>query len=403
MPRELGNVKGQSLDLFAGPGGWDVAAREHGLDPLGIEYDDAACATREAAGLRTLQADVAALDPRDFAPCELLIASPPCQAWSMAGKRAGERDKQHVVACAHELAAGSDTRAEHAAKCEDGRSLLVVEPLRFALALGPRRIALEQVPPVLGLWSLFATLLQAHGYRTWAGVLSAERYGVPQTRKRAILMASLDGPVHPPAPTHQAYVPGEPAGEQHTLEGTLEPWVSMAQALGWGGATVNTRGARSTEGGNEFDAGQPSWTLTGKARSWTLRNGNQENASEREADEPAGTLFFGRRLNEVSWFRNDAQEHTGVRREDEPAPTIKSGHSTAQMGWTEDPKRDIRDGGVRVTLQEALILQGFPPDYPVAGSRTKQFEQTGNAVPPPLAHAVLASLNTAVQSPEKAA
>ena len=44
------------LDLFAGPGGWDCAATELGLDPLGIEYDDNACATRKAAGLRTLQA-----------------------------------------------------------------------------------------------------------------------------------------------------------------------------------------------------------------------------------------------------------------------------------------------------------------------------------------------------------
>ena len=74
-----------AVDLFAGPGGWDVGARELGLDPLGIELDDAACRVREAAGLRTLQGDVAALDPLDF-PCDLLIASPPCTAFSMAGK-----------------------------------------------------------------------------------------------------------------------------------------------------------------------------------------------------------------------------------------------------------------------------------------------------------------------------
>ena len=66
-----------ALDLFAGPGGWDVGAQSLGLDPLGIEWDDAACQTRAAAGLRTHQGDVAALDPRDFAPCDLLIASPP--------------------------------------------------------------------------------------------------------------------------------------------------------------------------------------------------------------------------------------------------------------------------------------------------------------------------------------
>lgn len=74
------------VDLFAGPGGWDVGAQRLGLDPVGIEWDDAACQTRRAAGLTTVQGDVAQLDPLDYQPCDLLIASPPCQAWSKAGR-----------------------------------------------------------------------------------------------------------------------------------------------------------------------------------------------------------------------------------------------------------------------------------------------------------------------------
>jgi DNA (cytosine-5)-methyltransferase 1 len=41
------------IDLFAGPGGWDLAAQSLGMEVVGVELDDAACATREAAGLRT--------------------------------------------------------------------------------------------------------------------------------------------------------------------------------------------------------------------------------------------------------------------------------------------------------------------------------------------------------------
>lgn len=230
-PRRSDNV----IDLFAGPGGWDVAAHRMGLDPLGIEWDDAACATREAAGLRTLQADVAQLDPLDFAPCDVLIASPPCQAWSMAGKGGGRRDIDLVMRATHDIAAGNDTRPELREECEDPRSMLVVEPLRWVLALKPRYIACEQVPPVLGYWNLIASLLEQHGYRCWAGVLEAERYGVPQTRERAILMASLDGQPHPPRATHQRYVKGEPQRHDFTLEGEVLPWVSMADALGWVG------------------------------------------------------------------------------------------------------------------------------------------------------------------------
>ena len=219
----------KALDLFAGPGGWDVAARELGLDPLGIEYDDAACATRRAAGLRTLQADVAALDPDDFAPCDLLIASPPCQAWSMAGKRQGELDKERVMALAGTWAA--NPAAPAGGGWADERSPLAAQPIRWASVLRPRLMAWEQVPPVLELWSHCAQLLEDIGYRCWTGILSAERFGVPQTRKRAILMAALDGPVHPPQPTHQRYVSGEPARHEHTLEGEILPWISMAEAL----------------------------------------------------------------------------------------------------------------------------------------------------------------------------
>ena len=47
------------LDLFAGPGGWSEGLRALGLRDIGIEWDEAACATRKAAGHLTIRADVA--------------------------------------------------------------------------------------------------------------------------------------------------------------------------------------------------------------------------------------------------------------------------------------------------------------------------------------------------------
>lgn len=347
----------EAVDLFAGPGGWDVAATEFGVEPLGIEWDEAACATREAAGHRTLKADVAALDPLDFGPCDLVIGSPPCPTFSRAGNGAGRDDMAHVVACSQELAQGIDRREAHTEACKDARSMLVVEPLRWALALRPRAVTLEQVPDVLPYWKMVGDLLAEVGYSWWAGVLEAERYGVPQTRERAILIARRDGqPAHPPGPTHHRYVKGAEREPMAALFDGLLPWVSMADALGWArDTTVNTRGARKTSGGNEFSAARPSWALTEKIRSWHYRAGTQPNQA--------------------------------VRALDEPAPTVGAfGHDVAGAGWVNG------NGHVRVSVQEAALLQTFPADYPWQGSRTKQFQQVSNAIPPTLARAILRTI-----------
>lgn len=108
-----------AVDLFAGPGGWDIGARRLGIEPLGIELDAAACNVRThiAAGHPTLQADVAALDPLDF-PCELLIASPPCTAFSMAGKGAGRDAMEEYANIARQRVEWWRTHADPGAPTE---------------------------------------------------------------------------------------------------------------------------------------------------------------------------------------------------------------------------------------------------------------------------------------------
>ena len=103
---------------------------------------------------------------------------------------------------------------------------LVAEPARFIHACRPEWVTLEQVPAVLPLWQVYAAELGTMGYSVWCGKLNAADYGVPQTRERAILIASRVRRVARPEPTH--YDPRK--GDQ--LWGT--PWVSMAAALGWG-------------------------------------------------------------------------------------------------------------------------------------------------------------------------
>jgi DNA (cytosine-5)-methyltransferase 1 len=389
-----------TVDLFAGPGGWDVAASRLGLSVVGVELDDAACATRRAAGHATVQADVAALDPSDY-PADGLIGSPPCPTFSAAGNGNGHRLTAVILACADAIMGGEDTRATaileaerilhgtgkaERVKRDAAMSILVVEPLRWAVANRPRWIALEQVPPVLPLWKAFAAMLQRIGYACWTGILEAERYGVPQTRERAFLLARLDGVPCPPAPTHQRYVPGEPQRHDVTLEGEILPWVSMAEALGWDGAGYRlARGEGMVERHGDRRAvpmDEPAPCISTKARTadWAFQATNDRpNVARRPSSAPAPALAHGH--NAPRWVAD--RPATNVNGD----PRISApGHHDANESGSQ------QKDAIRVTVEEAAILQGFPPDYPWQGSRTAQFQQVGNAVPPPLALAVLAAL-----------
>jgi len=411
-------VKPRAVDLFAGPGGWDYACAALGFAPLGIEFDDAACATRAEVGLCTEQADVAALDPADYGPIDLLIASPPCQAFSNAGRREGIADLPLVWEAAKAIDEGGTATD---LSWRDPRAALVLEPLRWALALEPDLLAWEQVPPVLDFWRFCGGVLERRGYSTWAGICEAERYGVPQTRERAVLLASKRGIAEPPRPTHQRYVKGESARHEATFEGEVLPWVSMAEALGWGmtnrpASTVMTPHGGAAESGvldggshqrqvlrdaraaGDWTHQRPSPTITsGTARCEggvlvypTWRNGNQPNASERRADEPAPTIAFGHNAAGVEWvFERPATTVCADPRLSPPGYRGRAEDYDDEGNYTGERSMD---NAVKVTLEEAAILQSFPPDYPFQGTKAKRFEQVGNAVPPLVARAILTSL-----------
>lgn len=387
------------LDGCAGPGGWsDGILRFLGLRDIGLEWDEAACATRKAAGHLTIRVDVSAfvLTPLIGKVWGLLF-SPPCTLFSEGGTRIGRlvldlladgirrimrgndcrqqiRDQVYPVALEAqqkrnakrpEAKRWDDERVEAAARDDAFIACLVLEPARYlhALITGDTLggiplewAALEQVPSVLPLWQVYAEELRRLGWSAWAGVLCAADYGVGQVRNRAVLIASAVRRVTAPTPTH-----GEHGGVWDLFGDYLPKWRTMADTLGWGATdrpspTVTAGGAKS--GGVE-----------------PFARGGRE------------TLHTAQHRGAWAWKR--------------PATTVQADARIAPPGHRDRAggERQFGPETIRITVPEAGLLQSFPADYPWQGSRNKQHEQAGNAVPPLLA-AHIASAATGIPMPQ---
>lgn len=373
-PRRHGPLRGGwpvILDLYAGAGGWDEGARILGMPTIGLEIEPAPCVTAHRAGHQRIRCDVATYPTAPFAGrIGGLVVSPPCQAWSMAGKRLGELDKLRVHRLVDQYAAGD---YDHGGDWVDHRSHHAAQPVRWIRDLRPAFVCLEQVPPVYDLWRHIGDVLRGWGYSVNVQVLCAADYGVPQTRERAILIGRLDGPAVMPETTH------EQNADPSVLFGERQPWVSMADALGWDGADRPARtvcGARSPRWmygqGNSYATG---WTLDRRTNSRGPK-GTSVPVAPVPVERPAPTITA---VGNQAWALT------------RPATTVQGDPRIGRPGHKD------REGGegqgeqdaLRVTVAEAAILQSFPADYPWHGTKTSQFLQVGNAIPPRLAAAVI--------------
>lgn len=287
-------------------------------------------------------------------------------------------------------------------------------------------------------------------------MVQAEQYGVAQTRKRAVLLArdadmTADlGPARLPAPTHSRYHTRTPS----RVDPGMPRWVSMAEALGWAETELVGFPRKAdtddvvTIDGQDYrardlrPADRPMFGLTEKARS-TMRFKRPDgehvekfgdvvnsNGAVRDLDTPAPTVtssadngnfrFIGAATGPCDCGGENA-------RVDQPASShaadcpLRTERVNNQSGTAYDldaqvdtpasvvATRDLvpfrgpnanrfngstksRNDGIRVTVQEAAVLQSFPADYPWQGTKTKQFQQVGNAVPPLLGAALLAEV-----------
>ncbi|MBU3865633.1 DNA cytosine methyltransferase [Streptomyces sp. 4503] len=374
QPHHLDGVR--ILDLFAGPGGLDVAAHFLGFKSIGIEWDRNACETRYAAGLPTIHADVSVMREKRFdeipKSVDVLAGGPPCQSFSVAGSGVGRRALDTVEEFIHRLVDGEDEAKidEELHALGDPRTALVLEPLRWLLKAIETEgrepynvIVLEQVPAVLPLWGVYAKLLRGGEgrlrgvkYEAECWELKTEQFGVPQTRTRAVLVARRpgDGAIAPIEATHLPFdlhrakrnaVQAEMLPTDSAIPEAKRRWLSMAEALD----------AASELKDSPVDVSR-------------LRTGDE-------------TRFFV-----VSNYGSGGDpKNRGRRLSSEPAFTVTGKISRNKV--YKDNAAYATDRYDRFTIPEAGVLQTFPHNFPWSGN--DQAQQVGNAVPPRLGMHVL--------------
>lgn len=177
--------------LFSGIGGWEFALRGKAESVFAVEYSFPVAQSFYANHRhKPIVSDIRAVDEKQWAPdsLDLLVASPPCPAYSKARKTTSER------------------RADPDAG---------LEVLRFVDHLKPEAVAIENAPAYLAsdVGQELIASLKGFGYKVWSGVLDAASYGTPQRRRRTIIRATrvhhtLVNPAeHPMLPWDMALAP----------------------------------------------------------------------------------------------------------------------------------------------------------------------------------------------------
>jgi DNA (cytosine-5)-methyltransferase 1 len=341
------------VEFFCGGGGLAVGLAASGFRHLGLfDSDEAAIHTINAntdflalcTDLRQSLTQVT----KEFEDeqVDLFAAGPPCQPFSMAGKRHGAKDRRNLFPEVFLAIAKLQPKIVlienvHGLLWGDGQAKTYADYVEKQLCF------INSLPEDPGQWvrhfRRLEKLCTKADYCVNKWVLNAADFGVAQTRKRAFLVATrsdfLDKQIKPPIPTHTSQ------SNNRVPNGRL-PWVTVRDVL----SSIEPPGAPGSQKNHSFVPG---------ARTYKGHTGSR-------LDAPSKTITAG-------------------------THGVAGGQNTLVMD----------DGSVRYfTLYECQLLQGFPGDFEFCGSKTAIYRQIGNAVPPPLAKAVGDVLMKAISQTE---
>jgi DNA (cytosine-5)-methyltransferase 1 len=336
-------TKPTAIDLFSGCGGVSLGLAQAGFAVIGaVELDKWAVTNygRNHRDVDVWNADIRSLSATEVrsrlalqpGQLDVLTACAPCQGFSRLTTRNGAQE-------------GLDARND-----------LVLNTIDFVEAFRPRAVMLENVPQaqVSDQMRRVRGELSRLGYRIEERVVDVSRFGVPQRRRRYILIAALNA---------------EPR-----FASEASPRVTVRDTIGH----LETPGSSDDE---LHDVVENRSMKVGELIAAIPRDGGSRSALGQARQLPCHLRMDGFKdvYGRMAW--------------DKPAPTITSGFVNPSKGRFLHPEQNRA-----ITPREGALLQGFPANYQISIARGKFAAASliGNAVPPPFvkrqAEALLASV-----------
>lgn len=359
------------VDLFSGAGGLSLGFEQAGFDiAASVEVDPIHAAVHkfnfpECATLCKSITDVSGDEIRKEArlgnqPVDVVFGGPPCQGFSLIGKRA----------------------------LDDPRNALVRHFVRIVVELRARYFVFENVRGLtIGKHKEFLAetikTLKAHGYSVVMPyrVLNARDFGVPQDRKRLFLIGCRDGEQLPEYPSSRKPTNVKEAIGDLPEIGSLSHLIerdSIQVKLGAPSEyALRLRNTASDPDDHSYSRFHDATLLTSSRR--TLHSAA---SAERFLATPNGETEAVSRFHKLAW--------------DGVCNTLRAGTDSARGAFT-SPRPIHPKAGRVITVREAARLHSFPDWFRFHTTKWHGFRQIGNSVPPLLGRAVAAELIKAMR------
>lgn len=347
-----------AIDLCCGAGGLTLGLKRAGFNVVaGVEVDPEIAKTYKANHPTTnlLIRDVRDVTGKEILELtglkeiDLIAGCPPCQGFSKL------TDKYHR---------------------KDPRNDLVLEMTRLIEEIKPKMVMMENVPGLAirgkNVLDEFVSRLESMGYLVNKGILQLADYGVPQSRRRFVLLAGKGFSIPFPKRTHC---------RKGDKEKKLKPWLTLADAIKNMEKPISFSQAKERGGPQKFN-----WHVVRDLKEITI-----ERLKALTAGNSRGALPMELRPKCHVQSNEGFQNVYGRLSWEKISPTITSGCTTPAMGRFGHPD-ELR----AMSIREAALIQTFPKKYKLDTEfMDKACDLVGNALPYLFARKVASACITA--------